>query len=131
MYVLSNTAMPGLVKIGFTTKVPTERAEELNTTGVPQPFLVEYYCLVDDPADLEARTHRVLHKSRHATGREFFRVEIATAIRTVEQLADGVEHKWYRVQQYRARPASVECRKCGAAYVSAVYCPKCRVKLEW
>lgn len=46
VYVLSNAGMPGLLKIGSSTKVPTARAAELNTTGVPSPFEVEYYCLV-------------------------------------------------------------------------------------
>ena len=131
VYVLSNAAMPGLLKIGFTTKMPTERAEELSTTGVPQSFTVEYYCLVDEPAALEARAHRTLAGNRHAADREFFRAEVAIAIQTIDQLAVTAEHRWYRVPQHKPKPAKVECRKCGAAYVSALYCPKCRVRLEW
>ena len=43
VYVLSNPAMPGICKIGFTTRDPRVRAEELfqNSTGVPTPFHVE------------------------------------------------------------------------------------------
>ena len=38
VYVLSNPAMPWLVKIGQTTNKITSRMNELNTTGVPVPF---------------------------------------------------------------------------------------------
>ena len=50
---LSNPAFPGLVKIGWSRKVPTDRAEELFTTGVPAPFEVEYYCLTEGREDLK------------------------------------------------------------------------------
>jgi hypothetical protein len=66
--VLSNAGMPGLLKIGFSTKVPTERAAELNTAGVPSPFEVEYYCLVNEPAGLESKVHRMLATSRQVIG---------------------------------------------------------------
>ena len=39
---MSNPAMPGLVKVGFTTDTPDVRARELYTTGVPLPFKVEF-----------------------------------------------------------------------------------------
>lgn len=39
VYVLSNRAMPGLVKIGMTTRPELDtRLKELYTTGVPVPF---------------------------------------------------------------------------------------------
>lgn len=38
VYVLSNPAMPGLVKIGQTTNEITSRMNELNTTSVPSQF---------------------------------------------------------------------------------------------
>ena len=47
VYVLSNRAMPGLVKIGMTTRPELDtRLKELYTTGVPVPFDVEYACEV-------------------------------------------------------------------------------------
>ena len=42
VYVMSNEAMPGKYKIGCTSRHPDERANELNTTGIPKPFVVEY-----------------------------------------------------------------------------------------
>ena len=41
VYVLSNKAMPGLLKIGHTTRNSGIRKEELYTTGVPIKFEVE------------------------------------------------------------------------------------------
>jgi hypothetical protein len=131
VYILTNQAMPGLVKIGHTVKVPTERAAELSTTGVPAPFDVEYYCLVDEPATLEASVHSRLSDRRQNNDREFFKVNVAEAIATITSLALAVEHAWHRHATMRPRPASVECAKCGASYVSAEYCPKCRLKLTW
>ena len=49
VYVLSNASMPGLIKVGMTTKVPDGRAKELSSdTSTPTPFIVEYYALFDD-----------------------------------------------------------------------------------
>jgi hypothetical protein len=42
VYILSNPAMPGLLKIGCTDRSIEERTKELNSaTGVPTPFEVE------------------------------------------------------------------------------------------
>jgi hypothetical protein len=72
VYVLSNPAMPGLVKIGQTTRSMRSRVNELSlATGVPKPFVVEAYYLSDDPQADEARIHEALAYHR-APGREFF-----------------------------------------------------------
>jgi hypothetical protein len=42
VYVITNLAMPGLVKVGYSRKDPELRAAELNSTGTPHPFVVEY-----------------------------------------------------------------------------------------
>jgi len=47
VYVLSNEAMPGLIKIGLTKRDELEaRLNELYSTGVPLPFTCEYACRV-------------------------------------------------------------------------------------
>ena len=49
VYVLTNPAMPGLVKIGKTTQNDvTTRISQLYTTGVPLPFDCEYAVKVAD-----------------------------------------------------------------------------------
>lgn len=43
VYVLQNPAFPHLLKIGFTTRTPEERAEELSRhSGVPTPYRVVF-----------------------------------------------------------------------------------------
>lgn len=92
--VLSNSSMPGLVKIGFTVKLPSKRAAERSTTGVPTPFDVEFYCLVEDPAALEAKVHEALSLKRQSNDREFFRVELSEAIKAITGLSPKSEHVW-------------------------------------
>ena len=60
VYVISNKAMLGLVKVGYTTKDPELRADELNHTGSPYPYIVEYEVLIEDPYQVEQRVHRRL-----------------------------------------------------------------------
>jgi T5orf172 domain len=42
LYILSNSAMPNLFKIGFTTRTIKERIQELPSTGVPGVFEVDF-----------------------------------------------------------------------------------------
>jgi hypothetical protein len=80
VYVLSNPAMPGLVKIGFTEGQPSERAMELSRpTGVPAPFEVEAFFPTDTPLNDEYRIHSELAECRSGR-KEFFRVGVQAAI---------------------------------------------------
>ena len=79
VYILTNPSMPGLVKIGKTTRDVDQRANELYQTGVPEPFEVSHYVYSPDCNELEIMVHRALASSRVSTGREFFRDELARA----------------------------------------------------
>lgn len=85
VYVLTNSAMPGLVKIGMTTRESIDtRMKELYSTGVPVPFDCEYACEVkaSDCAKIEKALHRAFKPNRINDNREFFSIkpEQATAI---------------------------------------------------
>ena len=85
IYILSNPAMPGLLKIGFTDRTPDERAAELSaSTGVPLPFKVAYSLEVDSAQRLEAQIHRTLFKQRLNDKREFFNIPLAEAIEAAD-----------------------------------------------
>lgn len=84
VYVLTNPAMPGYVKIGRTTGDVHARAAQLFSTGVPLPFQVAASFLSPDCAILEAECHKRLEGHRVDTGREFFSVSISQAIDCVE-----------------------------------------------
>jgi hypothetical protein len=63
VYILSNPAMPGLIKIGYTTRNIDERIFELSSaTGVPEHFILEYIYLSNSPHILEKRIHQILGK---------------------------------------------------------------------
>lgn len=77
VYVLTNPAMPGLVKIGMTTRNEIEaRMRELYSTGVPVPFECAYACMVEvnDCAKVEKALHTAFQPNRINTQREFFKV---------------------------------------------------------
>jgi hypothetical protein len=97
VYILRNAAMPGLLKIGYSVKVPTERVEELFTTGVPEPFKLAYYCLVENADKLETQIHRNLSDYRHRGNREFFRIELENVVGCIANLCKP-EHEWNEEQ---------------------------------
>ena len=76
VYLLSNSALDGIVKIGHTKRPEPElRAEELSaSTSIPLPFKVECSWLVEHPTTWEARIHLQLSSCRVARNREFFRI---------------------------------------------------------
>jgi len=89
VYVITNRAMPQLVKVGFSTKDPHLRAKELGSTGTPHPYLVAYDVLVYAPRNLERRVHERLAHMRE--GKEWFRCSVAQAIAAIQTLdPDGV-----------------------------------------
>ena len=75
VYGLTNTTMPGLVKIGRTSRELHTRVVELHTTGVAQPFDVAVAYRVDDSAVIEQALHRAFRPYRISDRREFFRIE--------------------------------------------------------
>ena len=98
VYILSNESLNGLIKIGFSTKDPENRARELSgDTGVPTPFVVEYEVLVDDPHGCEQKAHKLLSENRVNQKREFFQCTIDRAIETVKEIVGaGVYFEKYR-----------------------------------
>lgn len=83
VYVIANESMPGLVKVGFSTKDPSMRADELNHTGSPLPYKVLYDVLVHEPYQKEQISHRILTK--HKEGKEWFRCGVEIAIAAIKQ----------------------------------------------
>lgn len=79
VYLLVNECMPGLVKIGKTSrKDMAARLRELYTTGVPLPFECRYACRVklSHMDELESALHKAFAPYRVNDSREFFRVDV-------------------------------------------------------
>ena len=89
VYVMSNPGFDGRVKIGKSSKDPTaDRVGELNnTSSVPEPFKVEYYCYVEKFDQLETKVHRLLDDRRPNKKREFFKIELWDAVDTIKEVA--------------------------------------------
>lgn len=93
LYVARNNAMPGLLKIGRTNRVPDARMSELFSTGVPEPFQIIYYAMTSDAKADEAQVHKVLSRFRHTQNREFFAINSTSAIGAITHLCE-IEHHW-------------------------------------
>lgn len=95
VYLLTNEAMPGLVKIGKTSRCDLEkRMKELFTTGVPLPFECAYACRVklSHMDELENALHQAFAPNRVNKNREFFRISTAQVmplLKLLHYLNDG------------------------------------------
>lgn len=87
VYILTNEAMPGLVKIGMTTTPVENRMLSLDSTGVPLPFECYYAARVDDMARVERALHEAFGDHRVRKSREFFRLDPYRAKVILELLA--------------------------------------------
>ena len=78
VYVLTNPAMPGIVKIGITSQHnPQVRMDQLYTTGVPLPFECAIAVEVADgnAGEIENALHTAFGPQRVNPSREFFEIE--------------------------------------------------------
>jgi hypothetical protein len=127
VYVLTNRGMPGLVKIGFSTKDPHLRANELEGTGLPHPYVVEYDALVIEPRDVEQAVHRRLQAVNER--KEFFRTDVVAAVKAIHEVIASkkkeiITESYSTSQREAEAQASLETK--GASRV--VLCPKCRAE---
>jgi hypothetical protein len=98
VYVLVNSSIPGLAKVGRTTRPPAERVAELSAaTGVPTPFVLAFEQEFAECEHAERDIHAELDRRgyRLAANREFFRGSPNEIVRVVLQVAavagDGPE----------------------------------------
>ena len=69
--------MPGLVKIGSTSKDPNERAKQISRgTGVPLEFEVKYAYRCFNAERLERELHKHFKSHRTNNKKEFFQLEL-------------------------------------------------------
>jgi len=82
VYVLTNDAMPQMIKIGMTARegVESRVAELSRATGVPLPFKVAVARSVHDARVVEKALHVAFGPDRVNPSREFFAIEPSRAI---------------------------------------------------
>lgn len=93
VYLLINASMPGMVKIGRTTRDPENRIEELSkATGVPTPFILVYKEFFSDCINAESVIHEMLEDKgyRLSPNREFFTVPIPNAISIIQNTSENL-----------------------------------------
>ena len=109
VYIMSNEAFASnLLKIGKSARDPTEfRKQELESTGVPAPFVVEYYVLLEEFDDLELQVHQALAQRRKYSNREFFQIGLEEAVNLIKECAAGrilFEKSGNRLLEIEAEP---------------------------
>lgn len=89
IYVATNPSFPKYVKVGWTRHNPHKRISEIDSTGVPTPFDLNYVACVGDAAKLEKLTHQFLDNHRVRSSREFFEVSAKFASEAIRSVAIG------------------------------------------
>jgi len=93
VYVFTNQAMPGYIKIGMTSRddIKKRLAELSNPSGVPVPFECLYAAEVDDAEGVEKAIHVAFDCDRPNKKREFFTTEPHRIITLLKQYAKSDE----------------------------------------
>lgn len=90
VYILTNEAMPNLVKIGKTTRSDVQtRMNELYSSGVPFQFECAYAVEVDDCSVVEKALHVAFDPNRVNPKREFFSIDPEQAIAILKLLSNN------------------------------------------
>ena len=76
VYVLTNPAMPGFVKIGYTTNIQA-RLKQLHNTSVPVPFecVIAWQVQEGTGRELEKALHTAFTPDKRSASREFFEMD--------------------------------------------------------
>ncbi|MBC3831734.1 GIY-YIG nuclease family protein [Undibacterium amnicola] len=83
VYVMTNEAMPGIIKIGYTDNIEN-RIKTLDRTSLPLPFECHYAARVANAFEIERILHTLFAEQRIRPNREFFRLspeKVVTALR--------------------------------------------------
>ena len=87
MYILTNPAIPDLVKIGYTSNDPYTRANQVSRgTGVPVEYEVAWAYKCYKGERIEKEVHKYFKKQRLNPTREFFKVTLEEAKQAIEQI---------------------------------------------
>ncbi len=88
VYILTNPAMPNMIKIGFTNNedVKIRMAQLYSNPGVPLPFECVYAARVSNAQRVEKALHTAFGPDRINPRREFFEIEATQAIAIIKLL---------------------------------------------
>ncbi|MGI8965284.1 MAG: GIY-YIG nuclease family protein, partial [Limisphaerales bacterium] len=137
IYILENSSMTGLIKIGRTERSVLQRVSELSShTGVPTGFTVVKEYAVANSVAVEEIIHQRLSNYRVSDNREFFRMETEDATDIIESILETAKTETHRdfdredelvaraipivVEQGMARPRTLE-ERLGISYEEALF----------
>jgi len=87
IYFATNPSMPGVVKIGC-SRCPKRRVEQLSAnTATPTPFVLEFSQFVLDMVRMEQTLHAMLDHLRVSVDREFFLIDVESAVKAFSDWA--------------------------------------------
>src|SRR3989338_2521255 len=113
IYILTNEAMPGYVKIGKTSTSFEQRIKELSaSTSIPLPFTCFYACIVKDSAFVEHQLHDAFDNNRVNPRREFFQIapeRVVSALKLAE--IENITTKKDFVENKEDQQALIKARK--------------------
>jgi hypothetical protein len=114
VYILTNPAIPGLVKIGHTAGSATDRAAQISQgTGVPTAYQVEWYCettTAQSAAQLERDVHQHCAANRVNRAREFFNLTTTQAVAIIESIGHRASVIAITSPEVAARAAAEQAR---------------------
>ena len=80
---------PGLLKIGYTKKLPEERAKQISAaTGVAMPYKVEWAYQCFNGETVEREVHHKLKPFRVNNNKEFFQISLEEAKETINLIGN-------------------------------------------
>jgi len=85
---MSNIAFSVGVKVGFTLKDTSLRAQELSHTGVPAAWVVEYEAYLPNPREIEQQIHKKLLPQKY--NKEFFECTPEEAIAAIKEVSGSI-----------------------------------------
>ena len=140
VYVLSNVAMPGYIKIGYTSgnsaRDVEDRMRQLDSTGVPRSFDCEYAALVSNCSQVEKAIHTAFGDFRVRQNREFFegvepfRVKAILQLLAIEEVTPN-GHRYQKAEyEFRDLESEQPIRRRESFTFSMVDVPK-GASLEW
>ncbi len=87
VYIATNPLQPDTPKIGYTEKHPSKRAEQLSkNTGVLEDYTNQWYVKVRNCKLAEALLHDAFNDFRVRPDKEFFKIELESAILKSEEV---------------------------------------------
>lgn len=112
VYIVTNKALPGLVKVGYTTRIDiNQRLREFNQAGLPYPYEKAYALWVEEPRLIEQRVHQALPAHRDYPG--WFRCSVERARETIKKIAgpEAETETDRRIAEARAEQAAAEAEQ--------------------